>query len=126
MARSKIAKVSSLTRNSFVCQPRFVTLWILIIVDLNWLSDARSSRPLPQTVASRMGVTLAPQMLTEGDLANGRVALPFAPPVPARELNLLRNPLRVESKAAAAFREESAGAFHAKPHPGLATQDSKQ
>ena len=81
---------------------------------------------IAQMVASGMGVTLVPRMLTEGELASGCVALPFAPPVPVRELNLLRNPLRVESKAAAAFREEAAAAFHAKPHPELATQDSKQ
>jgi hypothetical protein len=39
------------------------------------------------------------------------VAVPFARPVPTRELILLRNPLRFESKAAAAFREEAAAAF---------------
>ena len=39
------------------------------------------------------------------------MAVPFAPPVPVRELNLLRHPLRFESKAAAAFREEAATAF---------------
>jgi len=36
-----------------------------------------------------------------------------APPVPIREINLLRNPLRLESKAAAAFREQAAAAFNA-------------
>jgi hypothetical protein len=37
--------------------------------------------------------------------------VPFAPPVPERELNVLYNPLRFQSKAAAAFREEAAAAF---------------
>jgi hypothetical protein len=37
--------------------------------------------------------------------------LPFAGPVPVRELNLARNPLRFQSKAAAAFQEEAAAAF---------------
>jgi hypothetical protein len=39
------------------------------------------------------------------------VAVPFAKPVPTRELTLLRNPLRAESKAAAAFRKEATAAF---------------
>jgi DNA-binding transcriptional LysR family regulator len=73
-----------------------------------------------------MGVTLVPQMMIESELASRCVALSFAPPVPARDLNLLRNPLRVESKAAAAFRDEVAAAFQTKAHPSIATQDSKQ
>src|SRR6476646_1262132 len=35
-------------------------------------------------------------------------SLPFAPPVPERELNVLHNPLRFQSKAAAAFHREAA------------------
>ena len=66
---------------------------------------------IAKMVASGMGVTLVPQMMIEDGLTNGCVALPFAPPVPTRELNLLRNPLRFETKAAAAFREEAATAF---------------
>jgi DNA-binding transcriptional LysR family regulator len=58
-----------------------------------------------------MGVTLVPEMMMETELATGCVALPFAPPVPVRELNLLRNPLRLESKAAAAFRRGAVEAF---------------
>jgi len=41
----------------------------------------------------------------------GCVSLSFAPPVPERELNLLYNPLRFQSKAAAAFRQEAAAVF---------------
>jgi hypothetical protein len=40
--------------------------------------------------------------------------LPFAPPVPERELNFLSNPRRFQSKAAAAFRREAAAALSAK------------
>ena len=64
-------------------------------------------------VASGLGVTLVPQMMMKSELASGCVALPFAPPVPIREINLLRNPLRLESRAAAAFREQAAAAFNA-------------
>jgi LysR family hydrogen peroxide-inducible transcriptional activator len=64
-----------------------------------------------QMVAADMGVTLVPKMMIESELASGCVALPFAPPVPVRELNLLRNPLRLESKAAAAFRRDAVEAF---------------
>jgi LysR family hydrogen peroxide-inducible transcriptional activator len=66
---------------------------------------------IAQMVAAGMGVTLVPEMMIESDLAKGCIALPFAPPVPARELNLLRNPLRVESKPAAAFRRAAVDAF---------------
>jgi len=65
---------------------------------------------LAQMVAGGMGVTLVPQMMVESEVPNGCVALPFAAPVPVRELNLLRNPLRLESKAAVAFRKEAAAA----------------
>jgi DNA-binding transcriptional LysR family regulator len=61
--------------------------------------------------ASGLGVTLVPRMMIESELASECVALPFGPPVPVREINLVRNPFRLESKAAAAFREEAAAAF---------------
>src|SRR6516225_9927390 len=68
---------------------------------------------IARMVASGLGVTLVPQMMMKSELAKGCVALPFAPPVPIREINLLRNPLRLESRAAAAFREQAAAAFSA-------------
>ncbi len=66
---------------------------------------------IAQMVAANMGVTLVPKMMIESALATGCVALPFAPPVPVRDLNLLRNPLRLESKATAAFRRAAVDAF---------------
>lgn len=66
---------------------------------------------IARMVAAGMGVTVVPQMMIESELVGGCVAVPFAPPVPVRELNLLRNPLRFEGKAAAAFRQEAAAAF---------------
>lgn len=67
---------------------------------------------IAQMVASGVGVTLVPKMMVESDLANnGCIAMPFASAIPARELNLLRNPLRLETRAAAAFREEATAAF---------------
>jgi LysR family hydrogen peroxide-inducible transcriptional activator len=62
-------------------------------------------------VATGLGVTVIPHMMAETKFIRGCVAVPFARPVPTRELTLLRNPLRFESKAAAAFREEAAAAF---------------
>jgi LysR family hydrogen peroxide-inducible transcriptional activator len=62
-------------------------------------------------VAAGLGVTVIPKMMVESEFTRGCVAVPFAPPVPTRELMLLRNPLRFESKAAAAFREEATAAF---------------
>jgi LysR family transcriptional regulator, hydrogen peroxide-inducible genes activator len=62
-------------------------------------------------VAAAIGVSIVPQMMVNHQPTPGCVSLPFAPPVPERELNLLYNPLRFQSKAAAAFREEAAAAF---------------
>jgi len=66
---------------------------------------------IAQMVATGMGVSLVPQMMVEHDLPGGCLALPFAPPAPMRELNLLRNPLRLESRAAAAFHQQAAAAL---------------
>jgi len=62
-------------------------------------------------VAAGVGVSIVPQMMVKHQPTPGCVSLPFAPPVPERELNVLYNPLRFQSKAAAAFREEVAAAF---------------
>src|SRR6478609_9236092 len=66
---------------------------------------------IARMVAAGLGVTVVPQMMAETEFVKGCVAVPFTKPVPTRELTLLRNPLRAESKAAAAFREEAAAAF---------------
>jgi LysR family hydrogen peroxide-inducible transcriptional activator len=66
---------------------------------------------IARMVAAGLGVTVIPQMMAETEFITGCVAIPFARPVPTRELILLRNPLRFESKAAAAFREEAAETF---------------
>ncbi len=62
-------------------------------------------------VATGIGVTVIPAMMAGTEFTRGCVALPFARPAPTRELTLLRNPLRFEGKAAAAFRVEAAAAF---------------
>jgi DNA-binding transcriptional LysR family regulator len=64
-------------------------------------------------VAAGIGVSIVPQMMVKHHATPGCVSLPFAPPVPERELNVLYNPLRFQSKAAAAFRQEAAAAFSA-------------
>jgi len=62
-------------------------------------------------VAAEIGISIVPQMMVKHQAIPGCVSLPFASPVPERELNLLYNPLRFQSKAAAAFRQETAAAF---------------
>ena len=66
---------------------------------------------IAQMVATGVGVSVVPQMMVEYGLPPGCVALPFTPPVPTREVNLLRNPLRHQTKAAAAFYQKAAAAF---------------
>ena len=89
---------------------------------VNHLLAARRLRPeialagsqlgtIANMVAAAIGVSIVPQMMVKHQATPGCVSLPFAPPVPERELNLLYNPLRFQSKAAAAFRQEAAAAF---------------
>jgi LysR family hydrogen peroxide-inducible transcriptional activator len=59
-------------------------------------------------VAAGIGVSIVPRMMVKHQETPGCVSLPFAPPVPERELNFLHNPLRFQSKAAAAFHGEAA------------------
>jgi LysR family hydrogen peroxide-inducible transcriptional activator len=91
------------------------------------LLDARHLRPevvlagsqlgtIANMVAAGIGVSIVPQLMVNHQATPGCVSLPFAPPVPERELNLLYNPLRFQSKAAAAFRQEAAAV--------LSSQDS--
>jgi len=62
-------------------------------------------------VAAGIGVSIIPQLMVNHQATPGCVSRPFAPPVPERELNLLYNPLRFQSKAAGAFRQEAAAAL---------------
>jgi LysR family transcriptional regulator, hydrogen peroxide-inducible genes activator len=62
-------------------------------------------------VAAEIGVSIVPQMMVKHHATPGCVSLPFAPPVPERELNLLSNPLRFRSKAAGAFASEATAAL---------------
>jgi DNA-binding transcriptional LysR family regulator len=61
-------------------------------------------------VAADIGVSIVPQMMVRHHATPGCVTVQFAPPVPERELNLLYNPLRFQSKAAAEFRREAKAA----------------
>jgi LysR family hydrogen peroxide-inducible transcriptional activator len=89
---------------------------------VNHLLEARRLRPeialagsqlgtIANMVAAAIGVSIVPQMMVKHHATPGCVSLPFASPVPERELNLLYNPLRFQSKAAAAFRREAAAAL---------------
>src|SRR5213595_3146323 len=75
-------------------------------------------------VAAGIGLSIVPQMMVKHHATPGCVSLPFAPPVPERELNLLYNPLRFQSKAAAAFRKEAAAALS--PQNSSVASDANQ
>jgi LysR family hydrogen peroxide-inducible transcriptional activator len=62
-------------------------------------------------VAASIGVSIVPQLMVKHQATPGCISLPFTPPVPERELNLLYNPLRFQSKAATAFRREATDAL---------------
>jgi LysR family transcriptional regulator, hydrogen peroxide-inducible genes activator len=89
---------------------------------VNHLLESRRLRPeialagsqlstIANMVAASIGVSIVPQMMVKHYATPGCISLPFASPVPERELNLLYNPLRFQSKAAAAFRREAAAAL---------------
>jgi LysR family hydrogen peroxide-inducible transcriptional activator len=75
-------------------------------------------------VAAGIGLSIVPQMMVKHHATPGCVSLPFAPPVPERELNALYNPLRFQSKAAAAFRQEAAAAIS--PENSSIASDAQQ
>jgi LysR family hydrogen peroxide-inducible transcriptional activator len=63
---------------------------------------------IARMVAAGIGISIAPQMMVKHQATPGCVSVPFAPPIPQRELNFVYNPLRFQTKAAAAFRREAA------------------
>ena len=92
---------------------------------VNHLLESRRLRPeialagsqlstIANMVAASIGISIVPQMMVQHHATPGCVSVPFAPPVPERELNFLSNPRRFQSKAAAAFRREAAAALSAK------------
>src|SRR5438477_1667323 len=118
LARKKTIKWSELASEKFLLLHEVHSLSIQV----RQLLAANNLKPevvlqgaqlvtIARMVAAGLGVTVVPQMMAETEFINGCVAVPFARPVPTRELTLLRNPLRFENKAAAAFREEAAAAF---------------
>jgi len=62
-------------------------------------------------VEAGLGLSLVPQMMADCEAGKGCRFLPFVAPVPTRQLNIVRNPLRFQSKAAAAFTEMAVACF---------------
>src|SRR5207247_8650971 len=78
---------------------------------VNHLLESRRLRPeialagsqlttIANMVAAEIGISIVPQMMVKHQAIPGCVSLPFASPVPDRELNLLYHPPRFTSKAA--------------------------
>ena len=118
LAHRKSIKWSDLASEKFLLlhDEHSVTIQVRQLLASNHLNPELVVRgaqlvTIARMVAAGLGVTVIPQMMTGTEFLSGCVAVPFAKPVPTRELTLLRNPLRAESKAAAAFREEAAAAF---------------
>ena len=91
---------------------------------VNELLAARRLRPelalagsqlgtIANLVAAGIGISIVPEMMIKQQATPGCVSLQFVAPVPERELTMLYNPLRYETKAASAFREELARVFAA-------------
>jgi LysR family hydrogen peroxide-inducible transcriptional activator len=54
-------------------------------------------------VRAGLGLSLVPQMMADDEGNQGCIFLPFVAPAPTRPLNIVRNPMRFQSKAALAF-----------------------
>jgi LysR family hydrogen peroxide-inducible transcriptional activator len=118
LARRKSVKWSELAHEKFLLlhDEHSLSITVRQLLAANHLKPELVLRgaqlvTIARMVAAGLGVTVIPHMMAETEFVKGCVALPFTRPVPMRELTLLRNPLRAESKAAAAFREEAAAAF---------------
>ncbi|PYI97831.1 MAG: hypothetical protein DME98_06790 [Verrucomicrobia bacterium] len=134
--RHPLAKKDRVTLDDLKSQ-RFLLLHEMHCLShqVNHLLEANRLRPemalagsqlgtIANMVAAAIGVSIVPQMMVKHHSTPGCVSLPFAPPVPERELNLLYNPLRFQSKAAAAFRREAAAAFSPPPDALIAHNTS--
>ncbi len=122
LAKKKIIKWSDLKSQKFLLlhEMHCLSAQVYQVLSAHHLRPELTVRgaqlgTIARMVAAGMGVTLVPQMMIEAEPVTGCVALPFAPPVPARELNVVRNPLRFQSKAAAAFQQAAAAAFSSEP-----------
>jgi LysR family hydrogen peroxide-inducible transcriptional activator len=62
-------------------------------------------------VGAGLGVSLVPQMMADHERNKGCTFLPFVAPVPTRQVNIIRNPLRFQSKAAMAFTAAAISCF---------------
>jgi LysR family hydrogen peroxide-inducible transcriptional activator len=118
LAKRKMIKWSDLESEKFLLlhEVHCLAVQVCTYLEKNHLHPELTVRgaqlaTIARMVAAGMGVTVVPQLMIESEFTSGCVALPFAAPAPVRELNLLRNPLRFEGKAAAAFREASTAAF---------------
>jgi LysR family hydrogen peroxide-inducible transcriptional activator len=118
-----LAKQSMITLDDLKSQ-RFLLLHEMhcLSQQVHHLLDSRRLHPevalagsqlstIANMVAADIGVSIVPQMMVRHHATPGCVTLQFAPPVPERELNLLYNPLRFQSKAAAEFRREAKAAL---------------
>ncbi len=131
LAKKKKIKWSDLKSQKFLLlhETHCLSGQVCQFLDANHLQPELSVRgaqlgTIAQMVAAGMGVSLVPQMVTETGPLPGCVGLPFAPPVPVRELNLVRNPLRFHSKTAAAFHQEAAAAFPSQANARVTTCSS--
>src|SRR5207247_2511349 len=115
-----LVKQNSLTFDDLKSQ-RFLLLHEMhcLSQQVHHLLESRRLRPeiglagsqlttIAHMVGAGIGVSIVPHMMVKHQETPGCVSLPFAPPVPERELNFLHNPLRFQTKAAAAFHREAA------------------
>ena len=137
-----VPKAHPLAKKDFVEFDDLKSLRFLLLHEMHCLSqqvnhllESRRLRPeialvgsqlntIANMVAASIGISIVPQMMVKHHATPGCVSLPFAPPVPERELNLVYNPLRFQSKAAAAFRREAAAALSSQ-NPSVA-HDAKE
>jgi LysR family transcriptional regulator, hydrogen peroxide-inducible genes activator len=119
-AADALAKKALITLEDLKSQ-RFLLLHEMhcLSQQVHYLLESRRLRPeialagsqlttIAHMVAAGIGVSIVPDMMVKHQATPGCVSLPFAPPVPERELNFVRNPLRFQTKAAAAFHREAA------------------
>ena len=124
-----LAKQSQITLDDLKSQ-RFLLLHEMhcLSQQVHHLLESRHLRPeialagsqlttIANMVAASIGVSIVPQMMVKHQATPGCVSLPFTSPAPERELNLIYNPLRFQSKAALAFRQEAAAAWGSQDSP---------
>ncbi len=119
LARKKAIKWSDLASEKFLLLHEVHSLSITVrrLLAANHLKpevvlQGAQLATIAAMVAAGLGVTVVPEMMLHTEFVKGCVAVPFARPVPTRELVLLRNPVALREQGRRSLPRGSRGGLY--------------